>query len=151
MTRTADRRRTARGGVLLGGRDEAETRGKVEPESNASGSAEAGAKSERGLVVLALALVSRRIVYYALGLVEIALVFRFILKLFAANGSSPFVASIYGVTVPLTEPFRGVFAGFASDGAVFEPGTLLAIAAYAVVAWLIDRLIILIASARTPG
>lgn len=100
-----------------------------------------------GEVVPGWAVVVRRIVYYVLGIVEILLAFRFLLKLFAANPSSPFVAFIYGLTAPLVFPFEGVFRGFETGGATFEPGTLLAIAVYAVLAWVIDRLISLIASA----
>ena len=101
-----------------------------------------------GDVVPGWAIVARRVVYYVLGIVEILLAFRFLLKLFAANASSPFVAFIYGITGPLVFPFEGVFRGFATGGAAFEPGTLLAIAVYAVLAWIIDRLITIIASAE---
>lgn len=99
-----------------------------------------------GDVVPGWTVIVRRGVYYVLGIVEVLLVFRFLLRLFAANPAAPFVAFVYGVTAPLVFPFAGVFRGFAADGAAFEPGTLLAMAVYAVAAWAVDRLVMLVAS-----
>src|SRR3990170_5773576 len=48
-------------------------------------------------------------VWYILGLIEILLAFRFVLKLFGANPSSGFVDFIYSVSGVLTAPFDNIF------------------------------------------
>ena len=88
---------------------------------------------------------AQNIVWYVLGLIEILIAFRFILKLLGANPASSFVDIIYSVTGVLTAPFDSIF-GIASTQAgdvksVFEPSILVAAAVYAVIAWGIVKLI----------
>ncbi len=86
-------------------------------------------------------------VWYVLGLIEILLAFRFILKLFGANSGSGFVSFIYSVTNILTAPFDSIFgvtrppAGEVNS--VFEPSIIVAGIVYAVVAWGIVKLLTL--------
>lgn len=82
-----------------------------------------------------------RIVEFILGVVEVVLGLRFLLKLFGANPNSGFASFVYDVTSPLTAPFRAVFGTTVEQGAVFEWSTLLAMAVYALVAWGVIRLI----------
>jgi|SRR5687767_6915521 len=85
------------------------------------------------------------IVWYILGVIEILLAFRFVLKVLGANPESGFVDFIYTLTGILTGPFDSIF-GVASTKSgdiksVFEPSILVAMAVYALVAWGIVKLI----------
>lgn len=80
-----------------------------------------------------------RIVYTILGLLEILLGLRFVLKLIAANPDSGFGSFIYGITNVFVAPFVGLTATPASGGTVLEVTTLIAMAVYALLAWLIVR------------
>ena len=85
------------------------------------------------------------IVWYILGIIEILLAFRFVLKLLGANPNSGFVDLIYSVSGVLTAPFDNIFnAASATSGdihSVFEPSILVAAAVYALIAWGIVKLI----------
>ena len=50
-----------------------------------------------------------QVIWYILGVIEILLTFRVVLKMLGANISSPFVSLIYVITDPLAAPFRGIF------------------------------------------
>lgn len=86
-----------------------------------------------------------RIVYYILDVIELVLVFRFALKLLGANAANGFVSFLYAISEPLIAPFRNIFPLLrdASVGTIgtFEPATLIAMVVYAVLAWIIVRLI----------
>jgi hypothetical protein len=85
------------------------------------------------------------VIYFIAGLFEVALAFRFILKLTGANPNSGFVAGIYSFTQFLILPFNSIFASRTAGGVgtqtLFEPGTLIAILVYAVLAWGLVRLV----------
>jgi hypothetical protein len=81
------------------------------------------------------------IVYLILGVVEVLLVIRFILKLLAANPSAGFSSFIYNITAPLVAPFEGVFPSPTRNSSVVELASLLAMIVYALLAWGIVRLI----------
>lgn len=74
-----------------------------------------------------------QIVWYILGLLEAFLVFRFVLKLLAANPVAGFSRFIYGVTNIFVAPFNNVFGLSRVEGSIFEWTTLLAMLVY----WLI--------------
>lgn len=77
-----------------------------------------------------------------LWVVEIFLGLRFILRLFGANQSAPFVQFIYNSSTPLLEPFRGIFPiQVIEPGMVVEFSTLFAIIIYALFAYLLMELI----------
>lgn len=83
--------------------------------------------------------------WYVLGLIEILLAFRFVLKLAGANPDSGFVGLIYGLTKPLAGPFLETFRATPSTGAettsFFEWSTLVAAPVYALVFWGIIKLL----------
>jgi hypothetical protein len=88
---------------------------------------------------------AQNVVWYILGLIEILIGLRFVLKLLGANPASTFVEMIYDVTGILTAPFDSIF-GVASAQAgnvksVFEPSILVAAAVYALIAWGVVKLI----------
>ncbi len=83
-----------------------------------------------------------QIIYLILTIVEILLAFRLVLRLLGANSVSTFVNLIYAITYPLIYPFIGIFS--VTDNftvASFELATLVAMAVYAVVAYIIVALI----------
>lgn len=85
------------------------------------------------------------IIYFIFGLLDILLVFRFILKLAGANTYSSFVSLIYGFTNIFVFPFEGIFntgsGQIMESTSIFEPATLVAIAVYGILAWGIIKLI----------
>jgi hypothetical protein len=78
------------------------------------------------------------IIYLFLGLIEVLLVFRLVLKLTGANPESGFVNFIYGLSQILIVPFVDIFPQATTQGvtttAVLEPATLVAIVVFAVFA-----------------
>lgn len=81
------------------------------------------------------------------GVVDVLIAGRFLLKLLGASGQSSFVGFIYGVTGPLVEPFRGIFGNTGASNNVFEPAALVAIAVYALIGW---GVVVLIRIATAP-
>ena len=86
-----------------------------------------------------------RIVWTILGLLEILLGLRFLLKLMSANAGSGFASFIYGITGVFVAPFTGLVGTPASGGAVLEATTLIAMGVYALLFWLIVRGIAIVA------
>ena len=72
------------------------------------------------------------LIYFIGGVVEVFLLFRLVFKLTGADPASGFAGFIYGVTNFFVAPY----AGF-----ILEPGTLMAMAVYAVLAWVIVKII----------
>jgi hypothetical protein len=91
-----------------------------------------------------------QVVWYILGLVEILLTFRFVLKLLGANAGAGFTSFIYMVTAPFAAPFNTVFRVSKAQGSVFEWTTLLALFVYFVVAWGIIKLLVMGKAVSTP-
>lgn len=85
------------------------------------------------------------VIYFILGVIEIFLAFRFVLKLAGASTGSGFVNFIYSISGFFIAPFKGIFRSGLSQGvettSVFDPATLIAIIVYALVAWGIVKLI----------
>ncbi len=74
-------------------------------------------------------------VWYFLGVVEILLAFRVVLKMIGANSSTSFVNFIYSVSDLFAKPFAGVLGVTATNTAVLEWSTLIAMVVYLVVAY----------------
>lgn len=91
-----------------------------------------------------------QIVWYILGLVEVLLAFRFVLKLLGANVEAGFTSFIYAVTAPFATPFAAVFNVTKAQGSVFEWTTILAMFVYYVVAWGIIKLLVMGKAVSTP-
>ena len=89
--------------------------------------------------------IAAKVVWYILGVVEVLIAFRFVLKLLGANPSSGFVDFIYSVTGVLTAPFDTIFgvtqATAGQVHSVFEPSILVAVAVYALIGWGIVKLL----------
>ena len=84
-------------------------------------------------------------IWLLFGIVEGILVMRFILKLLGANEAAGFASFIYGASAPFVAPFSNLFANPSSGGSILELTTLIAIIVYALIAWLIARVIWLLA------
>ena len=91
-----------------------------------------------------------QIVWYILGIVEILLAFRFVLKLLGANPAAGFSQFIYGITYVFAGPFLAVFQRTEVVGSIFEWSTLLAMLVYWIVAWGIIKLFLMSKTVSTP-
>ncbi|MDO8492811.1 MAG: YggT family protein [bacterium] len=91
-----------------------------------------------------------QIVWYILGLIEVLLAFRLVLKLLAANSAAGFSSFIYGVTNIFAAPFLNVFRITQVEGNIFEWTTLLAMFVYWVVAVGIIKLFLMGKTVSTP-
>lgn len=76
-----------------------------------------------------------QVIWYVLGIIEVLLLFRVILKMLGANPLSGFVSLIYQISDPLALPFYGIFRISVVEGAVFEWSTILAGIVYLIIAY----------------
>jgi YggT family protein len=91
-----------------------------------------------------LALITR-ILYTILGGLEILLGLRFVLHLIGANPASGFATFIYGMTGVFVAPFNNLIGTPTSGAMTFEVTTLIAMAVYALLFWVIVRVIGIVA------
>ena len=90
-------------------------------------------------------------VWYILGVLEVILAFRFVLKLMGANTAAGFTSLIYSVSGPFAAPFLNVFrVSSIVEGSRLEWTTLLAMLVYALVAWGIIKLLVMGKTVSTP-
>jgi len=91
-----------------------------------------------------------QVVWYILGVMEVLLAFRFLLKLFGANPSAGFTSFIYGFSSPFADPFLNVFRISRVEGSVFEWTSLLAMLVYWIIAWAIVKIFLMSREVSTP-
>lgn len=91
-----------------------------------------------------------QVVWYIVGLIEVLLAFRFVLKLLGANPSAGFTDIIYSVTYILVAPFLTVFRVSQIEGSIFEWTTILAMLVYLVIALGIAKLLLMGKTVSTP-
>ncbi|MDB5168949.1 MAG: hypothetical protein JWO41_305 [Candidatus Saccharibacteria bacterium] len=85
--------------------------------------------------------IAERIVWFIASVLLILLAFRFTLALLGANPNNAFANFIYTVSHPFVAPFFNLFGYNLQYGVSrFETYTLVAMAVYAVVAFLLSRL-----------
>jgi uncharacterized protein YggT (Ycf19 family) len=84
---------------------------------------------------------------FVFGVIELLILIRFLLELFAANTQSAFVQWVDQLSGIFMAPFGAIFGTQAINGATFDWSALVAIAVYALAAWLIVALIRVV----TPG
>lgn len=72
---------------------------------------------------------------FIVGVVDVLIAGRFLLKLFGASAQSSFVNLVYAISSPLVAPFQGIFPSSGSAGSSFEPAALVAILVYALIGW----------------
>jgi len=76
-----------------------------------------------------------QVIWYIVGVIEVLLAFRFVLKLIAANPYSGFVSFIYSLSALFVTPFEGIVRTPSAGGSVLEWSTLIAGIVYFVIAW----------------
>lgn len=86
-----------------------------------------------------------RVIYFAVEIIELLLLVRFILRLVGASTAAIFTQAIYNMTNPLVAPFRGVFPTNFGVPTV-EWATLLAMIVWAIAGYLLVRLLHVTAS-----
>lgn len=90
-------------------------------------------------------------VWYILGIIEALLIFRFALRLLAANPAAGFTAFIYSFSYPFAGPFINVFRmSPVQPGGVVEWATILAMFVYWLAALGIVKLLVMSKSVSTP-
>lgn len=91
-----------------------------------------------------------QVVWYILGIVEVLLAFRFVLKLMGANPEAGFSSFVYGITYIFATPFLSVFRISQVAGSILEWTTLLAMFVYWVIAFAIIKLLLMGKTVSTP-
>jgi hypothetical protein len=91
------------------------------------------------------------IINVLIGVIQVVLVLRFILRLFGASPASPFVAWVLSVSQSFLYPFAGIFPAVPlGAGSVLEISTIVAIIAYAIFGYIIGLLIRALIPPITP-
>ena len=83
------------------------------------------------------------VIYLVFGIIDGLLLIRLVLKLLGANPQAGFTSFIYGLTDVFMAPFRNLLpaVGSNSSGAVLETSVLIAILVYALIGWVLARII----------
>jgi YggT family protein len=84
-------------------------------------------------------------IWLLFGIIEGLLAIRFVLKLLGANESAGFASFIYGASGPFIAPFNNLFGNPGTGGSVLELNTIVAIVVYMLVAWLVAKVVWLLA------
>jgi len=86
---------------------------------------------------------SLQIVWYILGVIEILLALRFVLKFIGANVSAGFTQFIYVISSPLAGSFMNVVNPSQVGRSIFDWSILLAMIIYALIAWGAIKLLVM--------
>jgi uncharacterized protein YggT (Ycf19 family) len=81
------------------------------------------------------------IVYLVFGIVNGLLFVRLILKMLGTNPEAPFSSFVYGLTDFLLGPFKALLPATVSGRSIFEPSVLIAIVVYALLAWILAKIV----------
>ncbi len=76
-----------------------------------------------------------QIIWYVLGVIEVLLIFRVVLKVLGANQYIGFTSLIYSITAPLALPFSGILGISATGSSILEWSTIIAGIVYLCIAW----------------
>jgi uncharacterized protein YggT (Ycf19 family) len=82
----------------------------------------------------------RRLSWFILIVIEILLGLRFVLKFVGPDPGSEIPKFVYTVTQPLASPFLNALGNFKDERSVLEWTTLVAMALYWIIAWIIIRI-----------
>jgi hypothetical protein len=89
-----------------------------------------------------------QIIWWVVGLIDILIAIRFLLKVFGAN-PAPFVRFMYDLTWPLVAPFHGIFNTDQVGRSVFEPESIVAALIYALIGWGVVSMIRILSRPRS--
>jgi hypothetical protein len=84
-------------------------------------------------------------IWLLFGIVEGLLAIRFVLRMLGANEAAGFARFIYSASGPFVAPFNNLFDNPGSGGSVLELNTIVAILVYMLVAWLVVKVVWLLA------
>ncbi len=88
-----------------------------------------------------------RIIDFIFGILEVLLLLRIVLRALGANPGNAFADLIYGLTNPFVALFSTLFANpVIGRTAVLELTTIVAMIVYAILAWIIGRVVWLVLS-----
>src|SRR5262245_26547452 len=83
-------------------------------------------------------------IYLVFGVIDGLLLIRLALKLLGANTTAAFTQWIYNVTDFFLAPFRNLLPTIGSDHSVLEMSVIVAILVYALISWVLARLMAII-------
>ena len=86
------------------------------------------------------------IIYYLTGALVILLLLRIILSLLGANPENQFARVIYNLSTPFVAPFANLFSNPNIGTSQFDVNALVALLVYALLAWLVARLVWIVGS-----
>jgi hypothetical protein len=75
-----------------------------------------------------------QVIWYVLGVIEILLAFRIILKALGANQEIGFTRFVYSITGPLALPFGGILGESITGNSIIELSSIFAVVVYLVIA-----------------
>jgi uncharacterized protein YggT (Ycf19 family) len=90
-------------------------------------------------------------VHLIFGVIVGLVAIRFILKALGANESADFAVFMYDLTDPLVAPFVGLFGTARADAMIIEPHSLVAIIVYALIGFVLGRLVWVIMGETRTG
>jgi hypothetical protein len=94
------------------------------------------------------AVLAERVINVIVGIIELLLALRLVLELLGASAGAPFVAWIYNASWNLVAPFSGAFPSLSLGGsALIDFSTILAMIAYAILAWIVIKLVFFVFNA----
>jgi hypothetical protein len=82
-----------------------------------------------------------QLIWLGLGLLEALLALRIVLKLIGANAENGFAALLYSFTDLFLRPFVGLTGTPAAGGMVLEISSVIAMIVYALLAWVLERIV----------
>jgi uncharacterized protein YggT (Ycf19 family) len=121
-----------------------ETTGVVREESHVSTTGGVGPLAEDTTEYVSRVSPGRRtieVIYLVFGIVEGLLLVRLLLKVLGTNPEAPFSSFMYGLTNFLLGPFKGMLPAYASGKTIFEPSVLIAILVFALIAWVLAKIV----------
>jgi uncharacterized protein YggT (Ycf19 family) len=80
-------------------------------------------------------------IYLVFGVIEALIAMRIVLHALGANPNAGFAQLVYGLTAPLVAPFAGLFGNPQANGNVLELQSVVALVVYALVAWVLGKLV----------
>jgi uncharacterized membrane protein len=83
----------------------------------------------------------QQVIYLIFGIIEGLIAIRFVLEVLGANPSAGFAQFIYGITGIFMAPFVGLFGQPRFGTSVVEWSALVAIVVYALIGWVLGRLV----------
>lgn len=84
------------------------------------------------------------LIYLIFGVIDGLLLIRLVLKLLGANTSAAFTQWVYNVTDFFLAPFHNLLPAIGNNNSVLEMSVIVAILVYALIAWVLARLMAII-------